>query len=173
LNHAIHPRAPRLAICGPSDAGKDEAAGAIAAAAGLRFGGSLSVHLARRVGARLGISGGEAYARRRELEPLFKETADAARRDDPEALLRDCLAESDLVVGCRAAGELALVRRAVDLVLWVDRDVPPDWTLEYGPEACDLVVPNRGTLPELHARLERICKFAGLPWDPPAPREEA
>jgi hypothetical protein len=64
----------------------------------------------------------------------------------------------------RNRSEVEAVRRGrlVDLLLWIDRDVPTDPTQEYGSELCDVIVQNRGTLKEFCGRLAALARWAGL-----------
>ena len=39
-------------------------------------------------------------------------------------------------------------------------------TVTFGPEDCDVVVPNHGDLAEFHGRLLRLARLAGLPMGP-------
>lgn len=51
----------------------------------------------------------------------------------------------------------------VDLIVWVENvRVPVDHTVRFGPEHCDLVIQNNGTVDEYYERLRRLASFAGL-----------
>ena len=154
----------RLAIVGPGRAGKDACAEWLAANTPLRYTGSCSSVIAPHAARRLGLGVTEAFARRHEDRDLWRAIGDELRRDDPAALARETLRHGELCVGVRARVEIeAVIReRLVDLVLWIDRDVPPDPTLEFGPEVATVILPNRGTLADLHGRLRALARAWGL-----------
>lgn len=168
FNNVIESRRIAVAFCGPSRCGKDTAARIVAAHTDLRFRGSLSWYLAPYVAAHQGTTRGEAWCYRHKHPEIWTEMGDRVRSGDPLALVRDCLEEADIVAGCRSMRELEAMRASgwISLFVWVDRDVPPDPTIEYGPEACDATVSNRGTRDELEARLRRLfANFAAIDWE--------
>lgn len=156
----------KLAIVGPATAGKDSAALWLAGRTPLRFGRSTSDLIIPEAARRLGLPEAEVRARKAELRAYLAAVGDDLRRDDPAALARATLDGADLCVGVRRRAELHAARDAglFDLVLWVERPgLPPDPTLEFGPEEADLIVRNDGpTLDALHARLDRLARSWGL-----------
>lgn len=51
-----------------------------------------------------------------------------------------------------------------DIIVWVENNrVPPDPTVTFTSEQCDLVIENNTTLEEFHRKIERFARFAGLP----------
>jgi hypothetical protein len=87
------------------------------------------------------------------------------RENDPAALVRELLPDTDLVVGVRAIVEIDAViyERMLDVIFWVDNpNVPEDPTLEFGPERADAVVMNRWGLPEYRRRWRVIARSLGL-----------
>jgi hypothetical protein len=69
-------------------------------------------------------------------------------------------AGAEVLNGIRALAEIQAARRdgLFDLVIWIDRPgLPPDPTLEFGPEACDLSLINWHGLEELYARVDRFA----------------
>lgn len=160
------PRRPRIAICGPHNSGKDEAAAWLCERTALTYAGSASRYLLPYVARRLGVSEAEAWAIRHDpagaLE--WKDEGDRQRAIDPGVLIRPALADGDLYVGPRAIVELEYGRAhgLIDTVVWISRHVPFDPTLTYGPEACDLVIENHWTLMVYHARLAAFARLCGL-----------
>lgn len=95
---------------------------------------------------------------------MWFDVGNELRRDDPAYLVRECLRDAEIVVGLRNADEVEAARAEglIDLFIWVVRYVPPDPTMTFGPELCDVMLPNTGTLDRLHERLEALARFAGL-----------
>lgn len=159
---------PRLALCGPGRSGKDEAASWFAAHTRLRYTRSTSEVIAPHVAARLGMEIGEAFAKRHESRQLWFDVGNELRANDPAYLVRECLKDGEIAVGLRNADEVAAARaeHLIDLFIWIDRAVPEDSTMKFGPELCDVIVQNRGTLDEFVGRLAALARFAGLRIDP-------
>ncbi|NIN68084.1 MAG: hypothetical protein GTO63_25935 [Anaerolineae bacterium] len=87
------------------------------------------------------------------------------REGDPSRLIRDCLSHSDIVCGPRDKAELLAAKGEglIDLIVWVDRDVPEDPTVTYSIDDADIVVRNRGTLLQYEERLARLMKALRIP----------
>ncbi len=156
----------RIMVVGHGGAGKDTACLHLAAVTRLRFVGTTSLFLARRVAARLGVTAEEAYRSRHRDRSLWHRVGKEARRADPAVLAREALAEAEITGGVRDAEELAACRREglADLVVWVANErAPRDSTMGFGERDCDVTVPNHWTLEEFRARLARLARFAGLP----------
>ena len=136
----------------------------------MRFVGSTSHYLLPHVCERTGMSRAEAWASRHANRDFWYRLGKELRDADPLCLLRASLEENDVVAGCRDAIELAAAREAglLDLVIWIERDVPEDPTLEYGPELSDVTIRNDGTLDGFHARLERFVRNTRVPILAPA-----
>lgn len=141
----------KIALCGRSMAGKDESGLIISRLSALRYGGSLSRIILPEVAAAQGLPVEQAWRERHQHYQFWIDWCDAARRQDPAAIARRAARIVDLVIGIRDDTELALARREglIDLSVWIERDVPPDPTLRYGPEACDEVIGNHGTVEDL------------------------
>lgn len=154
----------KLAIVGPGRAGKDEAARWLSARTRLHYALSTSEVIAPEIARRKGIAVTEAFANRHRDRDEWRRVGDEMRARDPAALARKTLAAGDICVGIRARVEIeAVIReRLVDLVVWVDRDVPEDPTLEYGAEMVDVVILNHWGVEELHGRLERLARTWGV-----------
>lgn len=159
--------AKKILFVGHGRSGKDTACQMFAEITGLRDAGTTSLALTRYVAEKLGVPEADAYARRHEspeMRILWFETGNEIRRHDPALLVREMFAKGDISGGVRGRPEIEAVRRErlADLIVWVDRDVPADPTMEYGPEFADVVVQNRGTLDEFRWKLFRLAEFAGL-----------
>lgn len=116
----------------------------------------------------------ECYEDRRNHRKAWAMVIDKLEKDNPLGYYAALLQQSDVIDGLRRNSvlEAFVSARAVDLVIQVVRDVPVDPTYEISPNLIDLVVPNYGTTPELHRRLDRIlaaCKKAACnrqqKWD--------
>lgn len=163
-------------IGGHSRAGKDEMGNWLSRWTPLRHPGALSQFLAPYVVAsRLGIPVdlinavehrqlmNDAYANRhRDKEEWFR-IGNECRDKDTDVLLRPALAHGELVVGPRDPREVERCASLTDYRVWIDRDVPPDPTCKYGPDACDAVIRNRGTLEEFHERIRRFADAMRIP----------
>lgn len=169
VDHQQIQKLPTVAICGPRNCGKDTAAGYIDEHTPLRFEGSLSKYLAPYVAGCLGLSIAETLSRKREFTDVWQKIGiEIRQKHGPLVLVTQCLRESDLIVGSRDILELAAIRCAslVDLVVWIDRDVPEDPTLNFGPDECDIVISNRGSIESFQRRLTRLFgRFAGVQFD--------
>lgn len=160
---------PKLAICGHGRCGKDTAAAWLRDNAGFRWSASTSWYLAIDMAKRLGCSREEAYERRHEgdvMRTLWYDTANEIREHDPGYLVRQALVDGDIVSGLRDLAEIVHLRESglADLIIWIDRDVPVDPTMAYGPEVCDVIIENpTDNLPLFFSRLERLCRFARVP----------
>jgi hypothetical protein len=169
---------PRLAIVGHGRAGKDTMADWLAAHTPLRHPGSTSVYLlkhyvawkydltveealAPELAGLCAYEYGRRHARRMEWYDLGVRLRDA----NPGILLREALAAGDLLVGLRDTREVDLARAELtDLVVWVDNPrVPPDPTVNFGPEVAHIVIVNDTTIPAFHRKIEALCRFACVP----------
>jgi hypothetical protein len=155
---------PKLAICGPGRSGKDPAACWLATHTRLRLGRSTSQVIAPFVASRLGISIEEAFNRRHMDRVYWFNLGNQLRASDPAALVREAIRDADIVQGLRNYDAVIASRneRLVDFFLWIERAVPPDPTMTFGPEKCDVIVQNNGTLPELYEKLESLARFANI-----------
>jgi hypothetical protein len=171
----------RLMVVGYSGAGKETACLYLAEVTQLRFAGTTSVYLARHVAARLGVSLQEAARTRHRDRRLWHRMGNEIRRQDPGLLVRESLGHAEITGGARGIEEVQACRRErlVDLIVWIANNrVRRDSTVALGPDDCDLVVPNHGSLEELHRRLLRLAHHAGMPmkscsWGPPRPGRTA
>lgn len=161
---------PTLAFCGYGRAGKDIGAEWFRDHTDLVFLGGCSwtarQYMAQRLSADEGrvITVEEVYERRHEDRWKWYTYMNEYRKDDPARLIRDCLSHSDIVCGVRDRMELITAKREglLDLLIWVDRDVPEDKTVTYTIDDCDIIIRNRTDVGVYYQRLERLAKSIGL-----------
>ena len=150
----------KVGIYGPGRSGKDECAEWLALNTRLRYWGSSSQVILPHAALHFGISEKEAWRLRHQHREVWRQIGDELRANDPAHLARVTLKQGDINVGVRAKVEIEAVRRErlVDIAVWVHRpNIEPDPTLEFGPEQCDIILPNDRTLPHLHARLRNLA----------------
>jgi hypothetical protein len=150
----------KILLTGPGRAGKDTVAEWFNRYTVLRYSGyGCSRAGLPHVAAALGLSEEEAWATRHARRSEWRRLMDEFRVDDPAMFSRICLSHGDILCGVRALPEFQATVQSglVNLTIYVDRDVPPDETLEVLPGHCDLVLPNHGTLAELDVKLRRIA----------------
>ncbi len=155
----------RLLLVGYGRAGKDCGLEMLSTMTGLRNAGCTSLYLAKYVARELDIGEMEAFQTRHEHRNEWYRIGNELRRDDPGILLREALANGELTGGVRDREEVVTARQdgLVDLIIWIQNDrVPVDPTVKFGPEHCDLIVQNNGTLDEYCERLRRLAAFAGM-----------
>lgn len=149
----------KLAICGPGSCGKDTVANWLDTNTPLRRGPSTSEFILPVVAERLGISLVQAWLEREKNRDLWAAIGDELRGDDPAALAKQAMERGDICVGLRRREELVAAQAAglFDLTIWVSRrNLPPDTSLTYGAELCDIIVPNWLGLEALYSRLARL-----------------
>lgn len=162
---------PVIAFCGYGRSGKDTGAEWFRDHTPLKFMGGCSWTARDYMAMRLSEDEGrivtidEAYARRHEDRIKWYTYLNQFRVGDPSRLIRNCLSHSDIVCGVRDRKELFAARDEglLDLLIWIDRDVPVDSTVTYTIDDCDIVIRNRDTLGVYHNRLARLAKLIGLP----------
>lgn len=146
-------------VCGMGRAGKDESAKYLCARVNAIYPQSLSYLVLPLVAHIAKTSEDEAFTERHSHRDFWINACHAIRGRDYTMLVRMGLAQGDVAVGIRGLEEIKEARdkETVKLLIWIDNlRVPADPTVEYGPEMCDLMVPNHGTLAELYQRLDRI-----------------
>jgi hypothetical protein len=69
--------------------------------------------------------------------------------------------QAAILDGIRRRRELMACKNAniVGLSVWIDRPNCPDKSLDYGPEACELIIENHGTLDDFYNKLAVIGTF--------------
>lgn len=163
----------RIAICGHGQCGKNTVSEWFENRTILRYTGSTSWYAAQEVFARmqeLGIeysSLEQCYEDRGTHRQIWADVIDQMHTEDKTILCRRCLEDQDVINGIRRRDELIASREAglLDLIIWIDRDVPNDPTQDYGPEICDISVLNRQDKLALYRRLERLSKSLNIVKD--------
>lgn len=173
-NRGLRPEyRPKIMILGHGRAGKDEAATILESLTGLSNARSSSVYLAPVVAATLGLTVEEAFNRRHEMRDLWYAEGKRVRLTDPGFLVRQCYANGEIAVGFRELCEVQYVvaNGTVDHILWIERCVDQDPTLEFSLSDISLlltqyqssitldVVSNHGTLTDLEKSLARWWKL--------------
>lgn len=146
---------PVVAICGQGGCGKGEAANVLSRLSPLKYPGGTSWTAAPFIASVLKISTEEAFGRRREFRELWRMWIDEFRGQEPTLLARLTLARGDIVDGIRARFEFESCRQqqVFDRAIWIERPgCEPDPTLEYGPDDCDDVLLNDGSIVDLGRR---------------------
>lgn len=173
----LRPSTIVLAISGPGKCGKDTVCDWLAENTNLKYSGSTSWYAVDEVRERLKAIGIE-YASQRECyddrenhRQIWADVIDEINSVNKTTLYRRCLVDQQILNGIRDSDELMACRNdgLVDLVIWVDRDTPNDPTMKYGPELCDVILPNRWDHEALYRRLKRLCRCLGIlveknPW---------
>ncbi len=170
---------PRLLIGGYGFAGKDTLADWLSAHTLLKHPGSTSVYLLPYVVMdKLGVTYEEAcseaykevsdeiYINRHNERELWFNTAHKIRDDDPAFFVDMALLNGDMVVGVRDIREIKIVdeKKKVDLKIWVANNrVDKDFTVQFGPEHCDIIIENNGTFDEFYNKAKALCAFACIP----------
>lgn len=152
---------------GPGRCGKDTACAYVSQVTGLRNAGTTSKYLTPYVARKLGINDEEAYYRRHESDAMRKlwfDTGNEVRQQDPLLLVKEALKHGEITGGIRDYVEVSAVwlYRPVDLLVWIDRDVPDDPTLKFDRGFADIVVDNTSSISMFYERLRNLCRFAGL-----------
>lgn len=157
-----------IAVCGPSECGKDEFSVQLAEVAGLTYTKSTSEYATPDVFQHWGSWQGyedefACWQDRRNHKDEWANIIDSVINADDKAMLyRRCAKEQDILTGIRRRGQFEAVREAkiVDLWVWVDRPgIAVDPNLEYTKEECDLIVDNSGTLTGLYAKATVFGEF--------------
>jgi len=158
-----------LAICGPGRCGKDTAMQWLSDNTILVNAGSTSEAAAPLVFDRIGRDFGyvdphDCWEDRHNHRVLWAKIIWEYNQPLGITLYEDMLKESNLLNGIRRAGELQalLDRGMIDLVVWIERDVDEDPSLEMSSDVADVIIPNNGTLTELYQKLARLAKVLGI-----------
>jgi len=158
-----------LAICGHGRSGKDTASIFLQVHSTLRYEGSTSEAAAKLCFTQLHAKYGytsveEAFADRHSHRLEWAEIIWDYNKPDGIRLYEDMIKSSDILNGIRRKGELDALRQryAALLVIWIDREVPTDPSLEMTKDDADIIIPNNGTILEFHSRLFRFAATAKI-----------
>jgi len=159
----------QIVICGHGRCGKDTASQWFMEHTRLRFHESTSEAAAQLCYQRLREKYGyysveQAFEDRHNHRKEWAEIIWAYNEPDGLTLYRDMLEANDILNGVRKASELEALRThlLVDLVIWIDRDVPNDPSLEMDSSVADIIIDNNGTLADLHQKLSRFARVARI-----------
>jgi len=128
----------------------------------LKYAGSLSKIACPLIAADLKISVKEAWESRHQNRKFWFEWCNNYREGDPLRLINESIKIADMAVGIRDREEIVAANTVLDLIIWVDRDVPKDPTVMFDRSYCDVVIDNSGTMSELSERLRRFSHFANI-----------
>ena len=158
-------RLPRLVITGRGLAGKDLACQFLKRQTRLRYEQSTSAAAAQVVYERYMRDrypdAQTCWEDRRNRRIEWARAIDEYNGPTCCQLYADMLATHDIINGIRRIVELEACRRhlLIDLVIWLEREsAPPDASLDYGREACDIIIDNNGSKVDLYTRLLRLAK---------------
>ena len=183
---------PRILIVGPGRCGKDTACEYLSKKLVYKFGGSTSWSVAPIMACLLWQTGGNQtpegqpnvpwrdlsdsekknltdyyYSKRHEHRKYWYDYCNMLRRIDPFLLLKLTIGQSWILAGTRSYEELDNAIKLFDpqLVVWPDRDVPEDPTLEFTfgdvcnyktPERSIIMVDNAGDLESFQNNLDQL-----------------
>ena len=154
-----------IMLVGYGRAGKDIGGEYLEKITGLKFAGTTSKYLTKYVAETLKISEEEAYKDRHENRMYWFNLGNKLRVDDPGFLIKQALLVGPITGGVRDIAEVVHARQTglIDLIIWVEnKRVDVDPTVTFGPQDCDYIVQNNGTIEEYQFKLKRLAKFAGL-----------
>lgn len=174
MAEATSTRGFRIAIAGYGRHGKDEAGQILGRISSLRYGGSTSWAALPFVARELGIAPQVAWETRYQYREFWKSYCNFLRRNDSCFLTRLVLENADIVCGFRGRPELDALRssKLVDRIVWIDAsrriNSEPDPTVDFGPEDCDEILDNNGTLEQLQKTVWDFAVRVGV-TDPTVP----
>jgi hypothetical protein len=155
----------QIAIVGHGRAGKDTASQWLGEHTTLRYQESTSEAAAKLCYQHLHekysySSVQEAFADRHNHREEWAKIIWDYNQPDGLTLYRGMLEAGDILNGIRREGELDALREhlMLDLVIWVERDVPKDPSQEMTSAVADIIIDNNGTLAQLYAKLARLSR---------------
>ena len=158
----------RVLLVGHGQAGKDEAGNWLQNNCNCKYGGSTSVFLTRHVAAVTGEPEEQCYVNRRQNRELWWRVGRQLRDNDPGCLVREALAQGNVIAGVRDKCEVVTARSQglVDVIVWIENPrVLADPTVEFTASDCDLVILNDQDLKTFHERLRTFAKLCGFNKD--------
>src|SRR3990167_8347049 len=157
------PSVPTVCFCGWGRAGKDECGLYLGEITSLVYHGSLSWVGLPVVAKALGIPEQVAWDTRHARRMEWYNILNDYRRDDPSRLIKDSLKRGEIVVGVRDRLELLTAKKEGLLThtIWVERpDTPPDPTVTYSRQDCDMILDNNGTLEDLKKTVKQWAQIS-------------
>lgn len=154
----------KILFVGPGRCGKDTALEICERLSILRSAGTFSRYLTPYVAREMGVSEDAAYAARHQNREEWMRIGTELRRDDPTILARLAFANGDMSGGVRGRSEIIAItqQRLTDLIVWIDRDVPIDPTMEFGHEWADVRIDNNGSVESFEYTLRRLMGALGV-----------
>jgi hypothetical protein len=153
---------PVIGFMGMGRAGKDTAAEFYCHRMGLAYPGSSSRIILPVIAEMIGVPEEQAWQARHDNRLFWIDACHAVRHGDYTKLLRMALGSGDVAVGVRGRLELytAIQEGVIDYNYWIDNPrVPKDPTVEFGPDDCDALLPNYGSLHDFYRRLDREVEW--------------
>ena len=149
----------RVALIGPSRCGKAEVRERLSRLwrQPAEFGSS-SWYATSFVCSALAVSREQFYEQRHQYRAFLYHFCKGIRDVDATLLVRLSLEKHRIAAGMRDKAELSACRKAglLPLVIWIDREVPSDPTLELTEDDADLVLNNHGSLLDLDRRVDAL-----------------
>lgn len=132
----------KIVIVGHGRAGKDTVAEFLRML-GFKYTHGTSWYGRQFVADHLGLPDADAcWHERHKDRQLWKEIIDK----NAEAVYKLCLEENNIITGLRRVRDVEWFKEHhKPLIIWVERDVPVDPTLEFGPEQAHIIINNNGT----------------------------
>jgi hypothetical protein len=157
-----------IAVCGRGQAGKSTTSRLIAEISGLKYSQSTSQALAEMIfeKSKSGCFGRsfehtqDCWEHRSEHRALWGQLIAEYNKPHGTTLYEDMLPTNDILDGIRRIDELRACQKRdiIDFAIWIDRDIaPPDVSLDYGSDACDIIINNNGSLDDLREAVNTIC----------------
>lgn len=154
----------KILFVGPGRCGKDTALEICERITTLRSAGTFSRYLTPFVAREMGVSEDAAYVTRHQNREEWLRIGTELRRNDPTILARMAFANGDMSGGVRGWSEIEAIvcEGLTDLIIWINRDVPPDPTLEFGSEWADIRIDNTGSVQTFEYNLSRLMGALGV-----------
>ncbi len=153
----------KIAICGHGGAGKGTVSEILRDRCGMRYQYGTSQHAANLVfdvwGKNYYQDAGKCWEDRRNHREMWHRIIIDHNSDDLTKMYREVLETQDILEGVRDDREQRACYKAriVDLWVWVENNrVPPDPTVKYTAEDCDIVILNNGSMGQL---VDRVMVF--------------
>lgn len=154
----------KIVLIGPSQCGKDETAKRLCRLWNRGFHGSSSWLAMPYIAHVMRSTENAMYECRHQYRAFMYYFCKGLRQHDPTFLVRLSLRHSPMSLGLRDKVELDASREAglLPFVVWIERQVRPDPTLELTWHDADMVLLNMGTLNDLQRRVEALAKAIGI-----------